>query len=96
MVQLLSSGQRSAMSLLPRWSKCCPRVCCAYVATLVFAAAAPTLVAEDRESNPAEVQVDAPPLITSIQQYWNLTPEQKSRPVHLRLECDVTYSDTSG
>lgn len=31
--------------------------------------------------------------ITSIQQYWNLTPVEKSRPQHFELECYVTFFD---
>ena len=33
------------------------------------------------------------PLITSIQQYWDLTPAQKSLPQDFELECTVTYFD---
>ena len=32
-------------------------------------------------------------LITSIQQFWDLTPEQKSQPQQFQLECTVTYFD---
>ena len=51
------------------------------------------MVVLGQSSKPAEVQREAPPLVTGIQQYWDLTPEQKSKPVLLRLECDVTYAD---
>jgi two-component system, cell cycle sensor histidine kinase and response regulator CckA len=31
--------------------------------------------------------------VTSIAQYWRLSPEQKAKPVEFRFECDVTYFD---
>ena len=81
------------MFLICRQLKRFPRVGWSVVWTLLVVLAAPGLVAQDQPSKPAETQVDAAPLITNIQQYWDLTPEQKSRPVLLRLECDVTYTD---
>lgn len=33
------------------------------------------------------------PLITSIQQYWDLTAEEKSRPLAFELDCTVTFFD---
>ena len=81
------------MFLICRQLKRFPRVGWSVVWTLLVVLAAPGLVAQDQPSKPSETQVDAAPLITNIQQYWDLTPEQKSRPVLLRLECDVTYTD---
>jgi len=34
-----------------------------------------------------------PTVVTSISQFWNLKPEEKAKPLELRLECDVTYYD---
>jgi len=59
----------------------------------LLTAAAPGLAASDEAQGPALDQAISPSLVTSIQQYWDLTPEQKSRPMALRLECDVTYFD---
>jgi signal transduction histidine kinase/CheY-like chemotaxis protein len=61
---------------------------------LILTLALPALSASDQPPNPAGVKVEPPPVATSIQQYWDLTPERKSQPVSLRLECDVTYADT--
>ena len=33
------------------------------------------------------------PLVTSIQQYWSLSLEQKAHPISFRIECEVTYYD---
>ena len=81
------------MSPISHQTKEFSRVGGGIVSVLLLVMAAPALVAVDQAPKPAVVQVDSPPLITSIQQYWDLTPEQKSQPVPLRLECDVTYSD---
>lgn len=44
---------------------------------------------------PSDQAAQASPLpkITTIEQYWNLSVEEKSRPVIFLLECDVTYAD---
>ena len=81
------------MSLIFRELKGNPRVGWSAIWRLLIMLVAPALAAQDQPPKPAETQVDAAPLITNIQQYWDLTPEQKSRPVLLRLECDVTYTD---
>jgi two-component system, cell cycle sensor histidine kinase and response regulator CckA len=93
MVHLVSCRPQSAVTRMPGRVKGFTRVRRSVVWALFIALAAPAWVALGQPSKPADVPVDAPPLITSIQQYWDLTPEQKSRPVFLRLECDVTYAD---
>jgi signal transduction histidine kinase/ActR/RegA family two-component response regulator len=60
---------------------------------LLLALAVPAPAATDEPPKPAEIKADALPLVTRIQKYWDLTPERKSQPVSLRLECDVTYAD---
>src|SRR4051812_39384741 len=35
----------------------------------------------------------AGPLVTSIQQYWELTAEEKAQPQEFELVCTVTYFD---
>ncbi|HEY4246348.1 MAG TPA: ATP-binding protein [Lacunisphaera sp.] len=49
-------------------------------------------VARALEAEPVSAAVpDA--VITSIQQYWDLTSEQKAQPQRFRLECYITYFD---
>ncbi|HZL45686.1 MAG TPA: ATP-binding protein [Opitutaceae bacterium] len=78
---------------IPHQTRVFPQFGGGIVWTLLSFLAAPALVALEQPSKPAEVPVNAAPLITSIHQYWDLTPEQKSLPTAFRLECDVTYFD---
>src|SRR6266700_3127623 len=48
----------------------------------VGARAEPVLAAEAKDR-----------VISSVQQYWDLTPEQKSRPLPFELKCYVTFFD---
>jgi signal transduction histidine kinase/ActR/RegA family two-component response regulator len=42
---------------------------------------------------PVPATAPADRLIKSVQQYWELTPEQKSRPQPFELQCHVTFFD---
>ncbi len=35
----------------------------------------------------------SPPRVTTIQQYWDLSAEEKAQPVVFSLDCDITYAD---
>src|SRR5688572_13765440 len=41
----------------------------------------------------ATAESGTPDLITSISQFWNLTPEERTRPHPFRIECDITFFD---
>ncbi len=45
------------------------------------------------DANPPLPVAPADQVITSVQQYWDLTPEQKSRSQPFELHCYVTYFD---
>ena len=45
------------------------------------------------QAEPSSAVLPADQVITSIQQYWDLTPEQKSRPQAFEFECYVTFFD---
>jgi two-component system cell cycle sensor histidine kinase/response regulator CckA len=52
------------------------------------------LNAAEAVAGPEPAQQAAQPVITSIQQFWQLPPEQKAKLWSFRIECDVTYFDS--
>ena len=62
------------------------------VRVVLSAMAVAASLALGQPARPTDVQGDAP-LITSIEQYWQLPAEQKTHPLLFRIECDVTYFD---
>jgi signal transduction histidine kinase len=71
---------------IPRFLRCAALLCATVV--LLCARAKAQAVATD-------AAVPVQPVVTSIQQFWNLTFEQKSRSCAFKIECDVTYFDPS-
>ncbi|HWA27292.1 MAG TPA: ATP-binding protein [Lacunisphaera sp.] len=55
----------------------------------------PVLRAQASGAESAGPAPDRPPVVTSIQQYWDLTPEQKTKPIEIRLDCTVTFFDAA-
>jgi len=71
-----------------RWAQIRHVISLAILTCLMTAVARAQTAPDGAASDPA-------PVITSIQQYWDLVAEQKTRPIELNLECTVTFFDSA-
>jgi signal transduction histidine kinase len=79
--------QLRLIQLIPHFPRLVRR--CAFLCAVAAFAWSRAQAQKSASDSAAAVQ----PTVTSIQQFWNLTFEQRSQPGTFRIECDVTYFD---